>query len=629
MSKEIEVRHLRKIRLSDIANIRMGQSPEGFTCNEIGVGVPLLNGPTEFTDFYPVPKQYTSDPKRFSESGEILFCVRGSTTGRMNWSNINYAIGRGLASITHKEGKELNYFLKYLIHVNLDSILKTTNGSTFPNLTSDMLASFELIVPEISTQNKISSFLSSLDSKIVLNNRINAELEAMAKTLYDYWFVQFDFPNAEGKPYKSSGGKMVWIEELKREIPEGWRTGTLLSLGEIKGGSTPPREIEEYFSKNGTPWITPRDLSLNAVNKFITRGEWDVSEEGIRAASLNIMPKGTVLLSSRAPIGYLAIAREDVTTNQGFKSFVPNKGFSTEYVYYSIKNMIPTIENYAVGSTFKEVSATTLKSIPICLANKDIVESYTVKVENIFNRQNLLETENQQLASLRDWLLPMLMNGQVRVGDVKEIKADNIVQFNVKHCDNNEKAVLGGYIIKLCNGKNFGRVKFQKLLFLAEYHCKLNLESQFKQKTAGPHDEKLIHDIERDMKRHRLFDHSKVNHGDFNQVTYTELSDAEQLESIFLECFGNIYSKIKALLSHFIFAPTDQCEIIATLYAVWNNRIIKKEMITDGLLKQDFLDWDPHKKKYKNRLDRALDWMRENNIIPDGFGKIVDKPEIN
>ncbi|MEI6543922.1 MAG: restriction endonuclease subunit S, partial [Methylococcales bacterium] len=166
---------------------------------------------------------------------------------------------------------------------------------------------------------------------------------------------------------------------------------------------------------NGTAWITPKDLSLNTGNKFITRGELDVSDKGIKAASLNIMPKGTILLSSRAPIGYLAISREHVTTNQGFKSFVPRNGYSTEYVYYSIQNMIPTIENNSAGSTFKEVSGSTLKAIKVGLPDTEIIQNYTSMVENIFNRQDNLERQNQTLAELRDWLLPMLMNGQVQV----------------------------------------------------------------------------------------------------------------------------------------------------------------------------------------------------------------------
>ena len=145
---------------------------------------------------------------------------------------------------------------------------------------------------------------------------------------------------------------MVYNAELKREIPEGWEAGNLDDIGTIIGGSTPSKANSEFFSEGGfTAWITPKDLSLNKENKFITRGEFDVTEDGIKNASLKVMPKGTVLLSSRAPIGYLAISRESVTTNQGFKSFVPNKGFSTFFIYYTIQKMNPTIINNAVGST--------------------------------------------------------------------------------------------------------------------------------------------------------------------------------------------------------------------------------------------------------------------------------------
>ena len=274
---------------------------------------------------------------------------------------------------------------------------------------------FEVPVPEVSEWESITEVLSVLDSKIEVNNCINAKLEAMAKTLYNYWFVQFDFPDKKGKPYRTNGGKMVWNAALKKEIPDGWSNGSLLSLGEIIGGSTPPREVDEYFTTNGTAWITPKDLSLNIGNKFITKGEVDVSAKGIKVASLNIMPKGTILLSSRAPIGYLAISRNEVTTNQGFKSFVPNKGFSTEFVYYTVKNLIPAIENNAVGSTFKEVSSSTLKSIPVCLPDTSVLDEYTEYVRDIFNRQDVLELETQRLSELREWLLPMLMNGQVQV----------------------------------------------------------------------------------------------------------------------------------------------------------------------------------------------------------------------
>lgn len=290
-----------------------------------------------------------------------------------------------------------------------------STGSIVSHIRVPDCSEFEISLPSLDEQRKIASTLRNIDEKIALNSHINTELEAMAKTLYDYWFVQFDFPDANGKPYKTSGGKMAYNATLKREIPVGWKSGTLDDLGQIVGGSTPTTSRPENFTTNGTPWITPNDLSDNQSYKFISRGAQDVSVEGIKSASLKTYPAGTVLLSSRAPIGYMAIARNDLTTNQGFKSFIPSKKYSTEYVYYAVKNSLPVIIQNASGSTFKEVSGSVLKSIEIMLPAFSIAVQFSKTVAEIFSRQDKLEQENQQLTALRDWLLPLFMNGQITV----------------------------------------------------------------------------------------------------------------------------------------------------------------------------------------------------------------------
>jgi len=318
-------------------------------------------------------------------------------------------------SIINKELANPFYLFNFLKSLDLS---KLNTGTGVPSMTFDSYYNLDIVLPGLDVQQKIASVLSALDSKIELNNRINAELEAMAKTKYDYWFVQFDFPDKNGKPYKTSGGKMVWNEVLKREIPEGWESGELNKIGDIIGGSTPSKAIKENFCiGNGIPWITPKDLSIHKGKKYITRGELNVTESGLKSASLKIMPAGTVLLSSRAPIGYLAISRSNVTTNQGFKSFVPNSRFSTEFIFYTIKNLIPEIEANSSGSTFQEVSTSTLGSIKTVLPTNDILNIFDKKIKPIFKQQNILEEQNQKLTELRDWLLPMLMNGQVRVSE--------------------------------------------------------------------------------------------------------------------------------------------------------------------------------------------------------------------
>jgi len=369
--------------------------------------------------------QYNGGPK--FRNGDTLVaritpCLENGKTAQVDILNDNEVAFGSTEFIVLRETEEtINDFIYYLakspaFRKKAISCMEGTSGRKRVN--EGALRQQKLPIPDVKTQRGIAQILSDFDSKITLNNRINAELEAMAKTIYDYWFVQFDFPDKNGKPYQASGGKMVWSEELKREVPEGV-VGTVNDLGEIIGGSTPSTEDEENFENDGTPWITPKDLSMNVGNKYITKGEVCVSKRGIEKASLKVMPEGTILLSSRAPIGYMAISREPVTTNQGFKNIVPNKGYNTEIVYYLIKNLIPVIEKNSSGSTFKEISGSVLKSIKVLLPSKDQATSLTDILSPIFRKQNLLELENQKLTELRDWLLPMLMNGQIKIKDAE------------------------------------------------------------------------------------------------------------------------------------------------------------------------------------------------------------------
>ena len=314
-----------------------------------------------------------------------------------------------------KEGQDLTYLYYVLKSLNLNS---KQIGSSQPLITQSMLRDMVVDIEiNIEEQKRIANSISIIDQKIQINNQINQELEAMAKTLYDYWFVQFDFPDQNGKPYKSSGGKMVYHPELKREIPEGWGVEKLENLGTIVGGSTPTKSISDNFTKGGEgySWITPNDLSNNKGNKFIKNGEIDVTVRGLKDAGLKLYPEGTVLMSSRAPVGYLAISTKEITTNQGFKSFIPDKKYGKNYIYYTLQNNLKVIEQHASGSTFKEISATVLKDITIIQPNLEIVKKFEEKVSSINSYIKVNEEQKQELTQVRDWLLPMLMNGQVKV----------------------------------------------------------------------------------------------------------------------------------------------------------------------------------------------------------------------
>lgn len=265
-------------------------------------------------------------------------------------------------------------------------------GTSQPLLTQEILNSIVCKIPEKDTQFKIGCLLRTLDEKIAVNQKINDNLELQAQSYFQKLFVD----NANPK----------------------WKSGTISDLGLVVGGSTPSKAKAEYYTNSGIAWITPKDLSVNK-SKFITHGGNDITELGLKNSSATIMPKGTVLFSSRAPIGYIAIAAGEVTTNQGFKSIVPKTEIGTAFVYFFLKYNLLIIEGMASGSTFKEVSGNTMRNIPATIPDEETLVQFNSFCTPIFAQQRILEDQNHALATLRDGLLPKLMSGEIDVSTIQ------------------------------------------------------------------------------------------------------------------------------------------------------------------------------------------------------------------
>ena len=283
-------------------------------------------------------------------------------------------------------------YLFYLLKISVDSMTAGTHGSVMMHITKSDMENFEFDIPSLDVQKKIAAILSALDEKIAINRAINENLERQAQSYFQELFVD----NAD---------------------PE-WTTGTISDLGAVVGGSTPSKAKPEYYTESGIAWITPKDLSINK-SKFVSHGENDITELGLKNSSAAIMPEGTVLFSSRAPIGYIAIAACEVTTNQGFKSVVPKPEIGTPFVYFFLKNTLPVIEGMASGSTFKEVSGSTMKNVPAVIPDAETLAKFSDFCAPIFAQQRILEEQNQSLAMLRDNVLPKLMSGEIDVSDVQ------------------------------------------------------------------------------------------------------------------------------------------------------------------------------------------------------------------
>lgn len=328
---------------------------------------------------------------------DIVFARTGASTGRNYFydGTDGEFVFAGFLIKFSLDPKKVNprYIKYYCISKDYrDWVAAFNTGSTRGNINAQTLASMPISLPDRAIQNRIVKVLDAIEEKRKSNAKINDNLEQQVQAYFQELFVD----NAD----------------------PAWTLGTISDLGTVVGGSTPSKSKPEYYTEDGIAWITPKDLSINKA-KFISHGENDITELGLKNSSASIMPEGTVLFSSRAPIGYIAIASGEVTTNQGFKSVVPKPEIGTAYVYCFLKHNLPVIEGMASGSTFKEVSGSTMKNVPAVIPDTETLTCFNDFCAPIFAHQRILEEQNQSLAALRDSLLPKLMSGEIDVSAIQ------------------------------------------------------------------------------------------------------------------------------------------------------------------------------------------------------------------
>lgn len=383
----------------------------------VNKGIPILNGSNlqgfklqENSFGYLTEEKADSLNKCNAHRGDIIVTHRG-TLGQIVYVPSDskydrYVISQSQFRFRCKPDLVDVQFLVYYFHTREGQYKILANASQVgvPAL-ARATSTFRLIdikLPSLADQRRIASILSSLDRKIELNNKINADLEEMAQAIFKNWFVDFE-PFKDGKFVDSELGM----------IPEGWKVGRLDEIADVVGGSTPSKAKPEYYTQKGIAWLTPKDLS-NHPAVYTSKGEIDITEEGYNSTSTKLMPKGTILFTSRAPIGYISIAQNDICTNQGFKSLVPKKA-GTCFLYCFLKYVTPEIENKSTGSTFKEASGALMKSLQVIMPDQKVFEEFEEIVSPLFARIESLEKENSRLSLLRDTLLPRLMSGELEV----------------------------------------------------------------------------------------------------------------------------------------------------------------------------------------------------------------------
>ena len=238
--------------------------------------------------------------------------------------------------------------------------------------------------------------------------RINHNLEAMAKQLYDYWFVQFDFPDENGKPYKSNGGKMVWNEKLKREIPEGWEVDNICKIAHILSGGTPSKTVFRYWKNGIIPFFSPTDCNGNI---FQIETADHITQEGLEHCASSLFDEGTIFITARGSIGKLVIVGSPMAMNQSCYALLSKKD-EYQYLYFLTFQLIECLKIKGSGSVFKSITISDIEKSLLCIANNEIITAFCKLVSPSLQKikKNLIEIK--KLTKLRDSLLPLLMNGQ-------------------------------------------------------------------------------------------------------------------------------------------------------------------------------------------------------------------------
>lgn len=297
------------------------------------------------------------------------------------------------------------------------SSISSSGGTNIQNLNQGILANVKLPLFSIRSQKQIAKVLSDLDAKIEVNNKINKELEAMAKTLYDYWFVQFDFPDKNGKPYKSSGGKMVYNEELKREIPEGWEVKDLSEIeNNIITGKTPSTIVEENFGGE-IPFITIDDIRQNL---YIYKADRTLSDLGAETQKNKYLYENDICVSCIGTIGEIGFVGKLSQSNQQINTISQPRDYNRYFLFQYLKNYFAFNIGAKKGAVLSNMNKSEFESIRVLNSTVEIKKHYHKIIGSSFNRISKNVKENQKLAELRDWLLPMLMNGQVSIGEAQD-----------------------------------------------------------------------------------------------------------------------------------------------------------------------------------------------------------------
>ena len=346
----------------------------------------------------------------YKVEGPGITIGRSGTVGTPHLIRENFFPHNTSLFVKEFKGNDIEYIYYLLQYLDLGN---QKSGSGVPTMNRNHLHPIKIRAYRDKTyQQRTIKILSLIDKKIQINNQINQELEAMAKTLYEYWFVQFDFPDENGKPYKSSGGKMVYNDQLKREIPEGWGVEKVSEIAKTGSGGTPKSTTDEYYSNGTIPWINSGELNKSII---ISTTNY-ITEFGLENSSAKLFPADSILIAMYgATAGKVSFLAFESSTNQAICAVTLDDNRLKYYFKFFIEDLYSHLVTLSSGSARDNLSQDMIKNLLMINPNDRVIETFFVLVDSYFLQITNNLKQNQELTQLRDWLLPMLMNGQVRM----------------------------------------------------------------------------------------------------------------------------------------------------------------------------------------------------------------------
>lgn len=550
-----------------------------------------------------VPKQVVNRlPQYLLRTGDVVFGRKGAVdrSALVSENECGWFLGSDGISVRPTSDCHPPYLAAQFRSADTKAwLIRNAVGTTMASLNQGVLGRAIIPFAPLLEQSAIADALNDVDALLAAQDALIAKQRAIKQ------------------------GAMQELLTGKRRLPgfgRDWEVKRLDQLAEIRSGGTPSTTRPEFWDGD-VLWVTPTDITALDERKYLADTARKITALGLKASSAEIIPINSIVMTTRATIGECAITATPLSTNQGFKNFLPYKSVDVEFLYYLLTTQKQGFISLCAGSTFLEIGKAQLIGYEVRIPKKEEQTAIAQALSDMDAEINALKAKREKIARLKQGMMQELLTGRIRLvqpaaliaATPVEGKSDGSRKANVHFM----RSVLAAELIdQLHNEPTFGHVKFQKLIFLTEHLCKVDTGSNYHRDAAGPYDNRALRSIDSQLRTQKWFEARKLG----GRYQYVPLEKRGGHKEYFDRYYANIRPRLDEIIDTFRTAKTEQCEIVATLYGAWDDLLRHgKPAIDDAIVDQVLNHWHDDKKRIEpKRWHKALDWMREKGFAPEG-----------